>query len=110
MLRRSPRRWLRLQRLDDRTLPAAGVFAAGADAGGGPDVRAFDATTGQLTRDFFAYDPGFRGGVRVAVADINGDGTPDIITAPGPGGGPHVRVFDGANGKPVREFFAYDPG
>ncbi len=39
---------------------------------------------------------------------------PDVITAPGPGGGPHIRVFDGAalqTGQVVELFglFAYAP-
>jgi hypothetical protein len=87
----------------------ARYYAVGADAGGGPQVNVYDARTGALTFAFFAYTPAFSGGVRVAVGDINGDGTPDIITAPGPGGGPDIRVFDGVTGQLIREFMAYDP-
>jgi hypothetical protein len=80
----------------------------GAGEGGGPHVRVFDGATRQIIREFFAFDPSFRGGVRVAAADVNGDGKADIICAAGPGGGPHVRVFDGATGQLIREFFAFD--
>ena len=38
---------------------------------------------------------------------MNGDGFAEIIAGPGAGGGPHVRVFSGATGQPLREFFAY---
>jgi hypothetical protein len=93
-----------------RTEPAAQHFVVGADAGGGPHVRVMDGTTGKALADLLAYDAGFRGGVRVATADVNGDGVPDIITAPGAGGGPHVKVFDGATLKLLGQFMAYDPG
>lgn len=94
--------------LEDRTAPAA-LFATGADAGGGPHVKVFDSATGQQQFSFFAYDSAFTGGVRVAVGDVTGDGQPDIVTAPGAGGGPHIKVFDGNTGGLVREFMAYDP-
>ncbi|HEV8306372.1 MAG TPA: ELWxxDGT repeat protein [Methylomirabilota bacterium] len=80
----------------------------GAGAGGGPHVRVFDGGTGVEIRGFFAYDPRFRGGVRVAAGFINGDNKADVITGAGPGGGPHVRVFDGPTGTPIRSFFPYD--
>jgi hypothetical protein len=85
------------------------IMATGADAGGGPDVRVFAAQNGAFVREFLAYDPHFLGGVRVAVGDINQDGSPDIITAPGPGGGPDLRVWDGRSGALIREFSAYSP-
>src|SRR5262249_10827794 len=84
-------------------------FAVGAGAGGGPQVNLYSGD-GTLVRSFRAYDQTFRGGVRVATADITGDGIPDVVTAPGPGGGPHVKVFDGATGAVVRDFFAYAAG
>jgi hypothetical protein len=79
----------------------------GADAGGGPEVKLFDRRTGTIKLDFYAYAPAFTGGVRVALADVNGDGTPDVITAPGPGGGPDIRIFDGVTGQKIGEFNAY---
>ena len=84
-------------------------IVTGADAGGGPHVKVFDGVTGQVIRSFMAYDVGFRGGVHVAVADVNGDGHADVITGPGAGGGPQVEVFDGVTGQVLRSFFAYDP-
>jgi hypothetical protein len=81
----------------------------GADAGGGPHVRAFSGADHALLADFFAYDVAFRGGVRVASGDFNGDGRADIFTAAGPGGGPNVRVFSGADRRELANFFAYSP-
>ena len=72
------------------------ILVTGAGPGGGPHVRVFDAATGQPRFEFYAYDPMFTGGVSVAAADVNNDGVPDVMTSAGPGGGPHVRVFDGA--------------
>src|SRR5947208_12900568 len=104
------RRAPRLERLDDRTLPSvARLLAIGADAGELPQVRLIDPATGQQQSSIVAYDPSFRGGVRVALGDLNGDGIAEIITGAGPGGGPHVKVFDGRTGEGLTSFFAYDP-
>ncbi|MCA9073077.1 MAG: FG-GAP repeat protein, partial [Planctomycetaceae bacterium] len=93
-----------------------------ADAGGGPHVKVFSGQSvlesSQPTElfSFFAYNAIFSGGVRVATGDISGDGIPDIITSPGTGGGPHVKVFDGSNPQigtaipgALGGFMAYDP-
>ncbi|HEU0116670.1 MAG TPA: FG-GAP-like repeat-containing protein [Thermomicrobiales bacterium] len=87
--------------------PPATVIAVGADAGGGPDVRLFDAANGTPLATFLAYAPAFHGGVRVAMGDVTGDGIADIVTAPGPGGGPDIRVWDGVTHSLIREFLAY---
>src|SRR5207253_8830169 len=71
--RRAPRAIrFRLERLDDRNLPSvARLLALGADAGGVPQVRLIDPATGQEQSSFLAYDSAFRGGVRVALGDVN---------------------------------------
>ena len=81
----------------------------GAGAGGGPHVKVFDGSTGAESRSFFAYSPGFLGGVNVAAGDVNGDGIPDIIVGKGPGSKPHVKVFDGVTNEKVVKLLAYDP-
>lgn len=83
------------------------LFATGADAGGGPHVKVYNPD-GSLRFGFFAYDPSMTSGVRVATGDVNGDGVDDVITAPGPGGGPNVKAFDGATGALIASFFAFD--
>jgi hypothetical protein len=88
---------------------ASARIVTGTDAGGAPEVKVFDARTGQVVLDFFAFNPLFTGGVRVALGDVNGDGVPDVLAVPGPGGGPEVKVFDGQSGALIRDFFAFNP-
>jgi hypothetical protein len=92
----------------------------GAGVGGGPRVQVFRGndifpnTQNRLTVEpyphlnFFAYSESFNGGVNVAAGDVNGDGTLDIVTGAGAGGGPHVIVFDGKSGNVLKSFFAFD--
>ena len=87
----------------------SGNIVTAPGAGGGPHVQILDGQTGNSIANFFAYDPNFTGGVFIATADLNNDGINDIITAPGAGGGPNVKVFDGATLKLLFSFFAYDP-
>lgn len=106
---RSPFFQTAVEQLEDRALPAGTpAFAIGAGIGVAPEVRVFDAD-GVEVRSLLAFDPTFTGGVRTALADLNGDGISDIVAAAGPGGGPRVRVFDGASGGELASFFAYDP-
>src|SRR3989339_294558 len=80
----------------------------GPGEGGGAHVRIF-RKNGHLDGEFFAYDKNFRGGVNVAVGSINGktrNHKSEIITAPGKGGGPHVKIFDN-HAKVLIQFFAF---
>src|SRR5262249_45958222 len=103
-------------------------IVTGAGPGGGPHVKVFNGawaappeamidiypppfdTHTVLLSSFFAYDVRFRGGVSVAAGDVNGDGKVDLVTAAGPGGGPHVRIWDGLAYQLLNEYMAYDPG
>jgi VCBS repeat-containing protein len=84
-------------------------IVTGAGAGGGPHVRVFSGLDLSELAGFFAYDPEFDGGVNVAAGDIDGDGLSDVVTAPGPGGGPHVRVFSGLDLSELAGFYAFNP-
>jgi hypothetical protein len=94
-------------------VPPHSNFVTGLDGGMGsqPEVKAFDGVSLAVTNDFFAFNPAFTGGVRVAVGDVNGDGTPDFVLAAGAGGAPEVKVLDGTNTSTVlADFFAYGAG
>lgn len=89
-----------------------GDIVTGALAGGGPHVKVFANGSTGLTAlySFFAYAQAFRGGVNVAAFDFDGDGSADIMTGAGPGGGPHVKIFNGQSITQVmKDFMAYDP-
>jgi len=91
----------------------------GAGAGGGPHVKIWDYLSNHLDGELMAYtkfttnsgqviDALFSGGVRVALADANGDGVNDLVTGAGPGGGPHVKVFVGFRLELLLNFFSGD--
>ena len=63
--------------------------------GGSARIRVFDGKTGGTIFDdsnIFS-DPNFRGGAYVAVGDVDGNGTEDIIVGAGEGGAPRVTVI-----------------
>ncbi len=85
---------------------ALGKIAVGAGLGGGPQVQLFSAG-GKLESSFFAYDKNKRGGVNVALGDVDGDGVLEIVTGSGPGDEPIVKTFS-LQGKLEASFLAYD--
>ncbi|MFH1509295.1 MAG: FG-GAP-like repeat-containing protein [bacterium] len=81
-------------------------IAVARGAGATPEIKVFN-NLGQEETRFYAYAENFRGGVRLASGDIDGDGQEEIIAGAGTGGGPQIRVFE-SNGsvKPI-QFFAF---
>src|SRR5207248_3424927 len=78
-------------------------IVAGGGPGGGPRVTAFSArdliASGGGTQtplaNFFGGDPDNRGGVRVAVKDLDGDNRADLVVGAGSGAGSRVTAYPG---------------
>ncbi len=81
---------------------------------GGPNVRIFSYVNGQYVQriaNFLAYDAKFRGGTSLAIGDLDGNRTTEILTVPALAGGPHVRIFTYTNRRfrpSILGFLAYD--
>ncbi len=112
---------LHLDGLEDRAM-LAGFIAVGTDAGVPAEVRIFADRDDNDTYETFVGNsalapftfspyPGFTGGVRVAMGDFDGDGNDELVTGAGPGGGPHVIIWDlnadGTVGGIVDSFMAF---
>lgn len=71
------------------------VVVVGSDIGyrSTPTVTVIDPTSGVEIDQFLAFEPGFRGGVQTVLADIDGDGSVEVLAASGSGKG-EVRVFE----------------
>ena len=70
-------------------------FFAVAAGSGSSQVNVYNASTGALMTSFLAFGPGVSG-VSVAVGDVLGNGTQDIIVGAGPGNAPDVEIIDGS--------------
>ena len=84
-------------------------YVLGAGPGGGPRVRVLSGKDRSPLADFFAFEPGFGGGVFVAAGDIDGDGYADIIAGAGPGAGPRWVAFSGNGFAVLASRFAFNP-
>ncbi len=82
-----------------------GEFIVSAGTGSAAQVSLYD-TDGTFLRTFAPYATTFTGGVYVASGDIDGDGTDEIVTGTGDGGGPQVRVFN-ADASVKNSFFPF---
>src|SRR5207248_6457552 len=94
---------------------------AGGGPGGGPRVFALSGKglvngnqQAQLA-NFFGGDPSNRGGIRVAVKDLDGDNRADLVVGAGSGAGSRVTAYPGKaiapDGTPATAFdFETFPG
>lgn len=73
-----------------------------------PKVMVFDEIGEKTSEGVLAYASSFHGGVHVALGDLDKDDALDIVTSAGPGGGPHIRLFDTSMVNKGKDFFAYD--
>lgn len=58
-----------------------------------PEIKIFNKS-GYMEKSFLAFSSKFKNGVSVSVGDVNNNGFDDIIVGAGPGGAPHVRIFN----------------
>lgn len=79
------------------------------EMGSGPSydssVAVFDAT-GTLATQFEAYGYSFTNGVRVAVGDLNGDGSLEEVTGQGPYGNSELTVLD-EQGNELQDLYPF---
>lgn len=78
-------------------------------AGGGPQIKVFDWKGTQIRTPFFVFSEDFRGGVNLAVGDVNGDGKKELIVSQASEGQAWVKVysFTKTETNVIAEFLAF---
>jgi hypothetical protein len=79
---------------------------AGGGPGGGPRITVFSGqalltNVQQPIANFFGGDPDNRGGIRIAVKDLDDDNKADLIVGSGTGAGARVTAYLGKNIGPT---------
>lgn len=69
--------------------------------GARPFVVAFDGQSGQELRRFEPFAGTTLNGLNVAVGDVDGDGTGDMVVGSGVGGPGAIRIFSGVTGRMI---------
>lgn len=102
-------RRLALEGLESRRV-MAGLVAVASDAGATATshIRLLDAETGAQVAATTTpvFEAGFKGGVRLAMGDVTGDGVAEVIAAPGRGRVGEIRVFHQV-GAELQEIVSY---
>ena len=83
-------------------------FAVAEGAGGSPVVKILNGKTGTPIVSYTPFPSSFRGGVSVALGDVNRDGRADLIVGSGPGGGT-VKVYDAASHRVLEVLTPFGP-
>jgi subtilisin family serine protease len=68
-------------------------IVVGAAIGDEPKIRIL-SSQGKLLGEFLGADKNFRGGLNVALIDLDNSGAKKIIVAPASGGSPQIKIFD----------------
>lgn len=81
----------------------AGKIVVGAGGGKFPEVLIYDNSLSKVSKRFFVDSKKLKGDLGLAVGDLNGDGTPEIITAFNSGVNKQIKIFTLA-GKLLSQF------
>lgn len=76
-------------------------IVVGAGAGGNPHVRVFDGTGHYIGLDIFPQPADFRGGIDVALGDVDKNGVDEIITSAASLGTASIKVYRPDAGKTI---------
>ncbi len=92
----------------DNPNPSTGPFTAEGSAPGLSGSVTVRNADGSVRFTVPVFDPGFTGGVRVAVGDVTGDDVEDVIAVPAFGGGGIIHVLDSSNGSILRTITVFE--